>query len=82
MEIAGWVAWSEADNAGLQFAEPIEVEKLTHRLKPHAAGIIKDDRQIDFRRPGFRGNQMSDEERTAVEEWLRPLSRPSKRKDP
>jgi hypothetical protein len=45
LEIAGWVAWSDADSAGLQFAEPIETEKLTHRLKPPAAGIVKDDRQ-------------------------------------
>jgi hypothetical protein len=79
LEIAGWIAWSHADSAGLQFAEPIETEKLAHRSKPPAAGIVKDERQFDFRRPGFRGNQMSDEERTAVEEWLRSLEHPSKR---
>jgi hypothetical protein len=27
---------------------------------------------VDFRRPGFRGNQMTDEERKIVEEWNRP----------
>jgi hypothetical protein len=33
--------------------------------------VTRDTRNLDFRRPGFRGNQMSDEEREIVAKWVR-----------
>jgi hypothetical protein len=31
---------------------------------------------VDFRRPGFRGNQMSDEEREIVAKWVKGQDKP------
>jgi len=70
--VQSWVAWSRAGRAGIQFGTPVQPDALTQReVGPHIA-ITKDTRARDFRRPGFRGNQMTDEERKIVQEWNRP----------
>lgn len=75
-EIESWVAWSRDGLAGLQFSDPIEPEKLVRRLVDHHGAIMKDNRTLDFRRPGFRGNQMTAEERKTLEEWSREQLKP------
>ncbi len=75
--VQGWVAWSRAGRAGIQFGTPLQPDALTQREAAPRATIIKDNREVDFRRPGFRGNQMTDEERKIVEEWNQPRPKPS-----
>jgi hypothetical protein len=67
-----WVAWCRDDRAGIQFGTPVQPDALTQRESVPRIAITKDTRELDFRRPGFRGNQMTDEERKIVEEWNRP----------
>lgn len=78
LDINGWVTWLDGDRAGIQFAEPIEPEALSRKDKGPPVMTVKDERKLDFRRPGFRGNQMSQEERQAVEDWIRSPPRPSR----
>lgn len=71
LALSGWITWSDGHKAGMQFSDPIETEALTKRARRVPAAILKDERSLDFKRPGFRGNQMSDAERDEVERWLR-----------
>ena len=77
-----WVAWSRAGRAGIQFGTPVQPDALAHKEAAPRATIIKDTRELDFRRPGFKGNQMTDEERKIVEEWNRPQPKPSAEDEP
>lgn len=79
--IAGWVMWKEANRAGIQFQEPVSPETLVHKDKGIPVVITPDDRKGDFRRPGFRGNQLSAEERRIIEEWQRLESKSNGAKD-
>jgi len=81
--VQSWVAWSRDGRAGIEFGIPVPPDALTQRgdTVPRAPAIIKDTRELDFRRPGFRGNQMTDEERKIVEEWNRPEPKPSEEED-
>lgn len=69
--IPGWVAWVRAPHAGIQFDEPIRPDVLFRNSSIPSHVIMKDTRQIDFRRPGLRGNQLTPEERLKLEEWTR-----------
>ena len=80
--IQSWVAWTRGGRAGIQFGNPINPETVTHRAHVPPAAITKDTRELDFRRPGFRGNQMTEEERKIVEEWNRPPPDPSEDEAP
>ena len=77
-----WVAWSQGDRAGIQFGTPVQPNALTQRDSAPRIAITKDTRELDFRRPGFRGNQMTDEERKIVEEWNRPQPKRSDTDEP
>lgn len=69
--IQSCVAWTRDRHAGIQFAEAVEPESLRRNAPlPHPV-ITRDTRHVTSRRPGFRGNQMTDEERDIVEEWQR-----------
>lgn len=70
MVTPGWVAWVRAPLAGINFDAPIE-PRISGQSAGTGAMVIKDNRQLDFRRPGFRGNQMTEEEREIVAKWLR-----------
>jgi hypothetical protein len=70
--VDGWVAWSQGERAGIEFGEPTPPDDLTKRARHPNFGITKDTREIEFRRPGFRGNQLSEEERRIIEEWTKP----------
>lgn len=78
----GWIAWVKDGHAGIQFDEPVEPEKLVQRLPTPRVTIIKDTRELNFRRPGFRGNQLTDEQRKIVEEWTKPESKPTNGENP
>ncbi|MGN6059038.1 MAG: PilZ domain-containing protein [Sphingomicrobium sp.] len=68
------VAWARGRHAGIQFEHAIEPECfLRNAPHPHPA-ITKGDRNVDFRRPGFRGNQLNAEEKRVVENWSRDRS--------
>jgi hypothetical protein len=67
--ISGWVAWVRGTCVGIDFDEAIDPQDvLRNHANPHLA-ITRDTRTIDFRRPGFRGNQLTLEERRIVEDW-------------
>ena len=76
--IKGWVAWSKGDRAGIEFGAPIEPEAFTQRVERPRPEIIKDSRESDFRRPGFRGNLLTKEQRDIVVEHNRPSQKLSK----
>ena len=70
--IESFVIWSRDRHAGLEFATPVPPEALGQRAPQPRIAITKDTRNVDFRRPGFRGNQMTDEEQEFFDELTRP----------
>lgn len=69
--IAAQVARAGELYAGLSFHQSIELENILPKRIATATMVIKDEREVDFRRPGFRGNQLSPDERQLLEEWKR-----------
>lgn len=67
----GWTAWVHPPHAGINFDESIEPGEFLPKSLGTADLITRDTRDLDFRRPGFRGNQMTAEEWQIVEEWNR-----------
>lgn len=67
----GSMAWVRIPLAGIDFDAPIMPKAFLPKALHTAHLITRDTRELDFRRPGFRGNQMSNEERQIVEEWKR-----------
>lgn len=70
LAIESFVVWSRDRHAGLEFTTTIQPEVLCMRISPSFA-ITRDKRNVDYRRPGFRGNQMTDEEREFFNEMMR-----------
>ena len=68
--VAGWVAWSQGERCGIEFGKPTAPDLLTKR-EPRPDAITRDTREADFRRPGFRGNLLSEEERRIIEQWTK-----------
>ena len=79
--VQSWVAWSRASRAGIQFGNPIQPDALTQRESVPRTAVTKDTRKLDLRRPGFRGNLLTDEERKIVEEWNRPQPKRSEEEE-
>ena len=72
--VSGWIAWSRDGYAGVAFGEAVEPERL-HRTSSHPHPlIVKDMRELDYKRPGFRGRLLTDEEARIVEEWNRAIT--------
>jgi len=69
----GWTARVRFPHAGINFDEPIDPGQFLPKSLRTGDLIIRDTRDLDFRRPGFRGNQMTAEERQIVKEWNRNL---------
>ena len=67
--VHGWVAWVRESCIGLDFDQPINPEEVLPNTAIPRHVITRDTRSIDFRRPGFRGNQLTTEERRIVEDW-------------
>ena len=66
LTVEGFVAWVQPPLAGIGFGEPIEPQHLLRKL-PRPPQVIPKD----FRRPGFRGRQLTDAEKEIVEEWAK-----------
>ena len=69
---SGWVAWCRDGQAGIQFCEPVDPQRWRQSPGPAHQLVTRDMRNVDPRRPGFRGNQLTKEQRIAIEEWLGP----------
>jgi hypothetical protein len=69
MQIEGWIAWVRPPHAGIQFGEPIPHQDLLRSAPVPHQMIIKDSRKLDHRRPGFRGKQLTADEKRILEEW-------------
>lgn len=67
--IPSWIAWVGCGCAGVQFADAVPLS-LFSRDASHEIAIMRDTRVVDFRRPGFRGNQMTPGELAVVAEWM------------
>ncbi len=67
LTVEGFVAWVEPPLAGIGFGEPIEPQHLLRKI-PRPPQVTPKD----FRRPGFRGRQLTDAEKQIVEEWAKP----------
>jgi hypothetical protein len=68
LQVAGWMAWVRPPLAGISFDCAVEPNDALQSVRA-AHMIIRDTRQKDFRRPGFRGNQLTSEERRIVQKW-------------
>ena len=61
--VSGLVAWRKGDQAGLSFDEQVNCQRFGRKAPATSTLLIRDAGSMDFRRPGFRGNQLSPEER-------------------
>lgn len=69
--IGSRVVWARPPYAGLQFDEPINPEDVLPQAHARSKVITKDNRNLSFRRPGLRGDQLTAEEKIILEEWTR-----------
>lgn len=69
--VAAWIAWIRTPYVGIDFDETIAPEAMLWKPETAPAAVIKDLRTVNFRRPGFRGRQLSKEERQLIESWTR-----------
>jgi hypothetical protein len=67
--VQGWIAWVADESAGIHFGEPNRADDLLPSAGFSPQPITKDTRVSDFRRPGFRGNQLTSAEREILREW-------------
>ena len=67
--IPGRVAWVGSQHAGLAFDYAIAPGDVLPKRTATATLIVKDQRKLDFRRPGFRGNQLTADEQALLAEW-------------
>ena len=65
--VEGWIAWVRGNMAGIDFDEIVDQQRFTSRTTANTNTttdmVVKDTRKIDFRRPGFRGDQLTADER-------------------
>lgn len=65
--VEGWIAWVRGKMAGIDFDEIVDRQRFTPRTTASTntttGMVVKDTRKIDFRRPGFRGDQLTADER-------------------
>ena len=62
-----FVAWVAGPYAGIGFGEPVEPRDALRRVPRPQQNASQ-----DFRRPGFRGQRLTDAERQCVEDWRKP----------
>jgi len=67
--VQGWIAWVADASAGIHFGEPKRADDLLPSPAFSPQPITKDGRLSDFRRPGFRGNQLTSAEKRILQEW-------------
>ena len=78
LQAAGWMAWLRPPLGGISFDLTVDPNAALQSVRA-AHVVIKDTRARDFRRPGFTGNQLTDEERRILESWAREQEQPGKR---
>ena len=69
--VESWVVWVHGKYAGVQFGSTVDPAAFARTASPPEIMITPDNRIVNCRRPGFRGEQMTKAERRIVEEWLR-----------
>jgi hypothetical protein len=69
LAIPSWIAWVRSGCAGVQFADSTKLDGIGRDDAFRDFAITKDTRALDFRRPGFRGNQLTAEERAIIKDW-------------
>ena len=69
--IPGWIVWADENDAGIQFGEAVQPDRVVKKPPASATSIVQDTRSVNFRRPGFRGNLLTDEQREIIQEWMR-----------
>jgi hypothetical protein len=67
--VDGWIAWLRAPHAGIHFGSVIEHSEVLRKMPEAKPPILKDTRKLDYRRPGFRGKQLTDDERQILVDW-------------
>ena len=77
LAVQSFVAWSNAGRAGIQFESRVDPTALKSKIRKSEVAIVKAERNQDFRRPGFRGNQMTAVERRIVADAKRTPRDPS-----
>jgi hypothetical protein len=65
-----WVVWVRERHAGIQFEHPIDTERLLRNAPLFRPAITPDTRKLDFKKLGFRGNQLDRDEKRFIEEWM------------
>jgi hypothetical protein len=70
--IDSWIAWVRPPYIGIQFGEMVRPGDLHRRAPVSGQVVTRDSRDLNYRRPGFRGRQLTDDERRIVEGWQAP----------
>lgn len=70
LEVPGWMAWVRPPLGGINFDMKVNPNAALQSVRATHM-VIRDTRPQDFRRPGFRGNQLTAEQRRIVENWAR-----------
>lgn len=64
LAVAGHVAWSQGNRAGIAFSQPIPAEQVLHHLPPPRPRVMP-----PFKRPGLSTRPLTAEERALGERW-------------
>lgn len=64
LTVDGFVAWVQEPLAGIGFGRPVQPEDVLRKIPPPRQVV-----PMDFRRPGLRARQLTEEERKIVEQW-------------
>lgn len=60
--VSGHVTWKIGNQAGINFSHEVNHQGFASKAGTSGDFVVKDTRKVDFRRPGFRGNQLTPEE--------------------
>lgn len=69
--VSGYVAWQSGNQAGLNFNCEVNYQGFISKAGTTRDLVVKDMRNVDFRRPGFRGSQLTPEERTFMTQLMK-----------
>ena len=67
--VSGTVAWRKGKRAGLRFDRQVNRQRFGRKCNRNIA-IVRDTRKPDFRRPGFRGTQLTAEEQAFMAQLI------------
>ncbi len=65
LSVTGRVAWAKTRHAGISFDRPLAAHQVMRHIPAPRARV-----KPDFRRPGFKTNAMTEDERRFGEQWL------------